>query len=124
MMRLWGIVVAVALLVTLATPAFNQVAVAQGGLQIGDEDVDRRGQTSKTFYLGDNQYRFITTSFLHYQDGEGDWQDINNEFVSAQAPWDWEMTQDSFNVRVLEDFTSGQVIKWEYGGYHVAVPWL
>lgn len=44
------------------------------------------------------------------------WENLDNEFTPATAPWDWETTQGDYKVRVKEDITAGQVIEFSTGG--------
>lgn len=44
------------------------------------------------------------------------WEGLDNEFIAAAAPWDWEMASYYYDVRVVEDFTAGQIIELEVDG--------
>jgi len=41
---------------------------------------------------------------------------VDNSWAPAVAPWNWEMTHDDNRIRVLEDFTAGQVVEFEKDG--------
>jgi len=82
--------------------------------QANTEVTSLRTETSKTFDLGNGHYRsIISGGALHYKDSQGNWQNINNQIVPAQAPWNYQMTQDTYTARFLSSFTAGQVVKWE-----------
>lgn len=51
-----------------------------------------------------------------YQDDQGVWREVNNEFVPAAAPWDWQMLKAGYHIRVKNDFTAGQILEFEVGG--------
>ena len=92
---------------------------------IKQEMVELRTQTSKTYYLGGNKYSMdIKVGSVHYKENPGDtigaWKEINNQFVPAVAPWNWQMTQDGYKTYVLNNFTAGQVLKFESQGSTVA----
>jgi len=79
---------------------------------IPEEVVADRTRNSKTTDLGDGSFALdATIGAIHYDDGSG-WEEIDNEFVPAVAPWDWEMTKAGYNVKVLENFTAGQVLEF------------
>ena len=82
---------------------------------IGDEVVEKRTRNSKTTYLGGANYSWDgTIGAIHYEDSG--WQEIDNEFTPAVAPWDWEMLRAGYYIQVKEDFTAGQVIGfWKNG---------
>jgi len=85
------------------------------------EIVEKRTQSSKTTYLGSNRYSLDTKiGSVHYKDNPSDitepWKEIDNQFNPAVAPWNWEMTQDGYKTYVLNDFTAGQVLKFESQG--------
>ncbi len=81
----------------------------------GDEVVDQRTQSSRTTYLGEASYSWDgSIGAIHYENNG--WQSINNAFVPAQAPWDWEMLRADYHIRVKEDFTTDQIIELEKQG--------
>ena len=81
---------------------------------VGDEVVGLRTETSKTYYLGGSTYRLISTGPLHYEDGQGDWQQIDNAIVGGQ------MLKDAYHLSILqEDFDEGQVLEWSVEGEYV-----
>jgi len=45
-----------------------------------------------------------------------DYEGINNEFIPAVAPWDWQMADAPYSVKVVEDFTAGQILEFEVDG--------
>jgi len=85
------------------------------------EVMELRDRNSKTYDLGDNKYAIdVVIGSVHYQDEFGSWQEINNQWFAAQAPWDWEMIKDEYHTKVLEDFTAGQVLLFESQGEYIA----
>lgn len=97
------------------------IAFAQEGpIPIG-EVIEKRTKNSKTYYIGGDIYSWDgTIGKIHYEDNG--WQEIDNEFTPASelSPWDWEMLKAGYNIRVLEDFTAGQIIEFEKQGETVA----
>lgn len=92
------------------------------GLAPGDEIVGERSRTGKTRWLGGDSYALdLSMASVHFQDAVGDWQEIDSQFVPAVAPWDWEMTEAGYSVRVKEDFTAGQVIEFSKAGESVTL---
>ncbi|GAI54205.1 unnamed protein product, partial [marine sediment metagenome] len=55
-----------------------------------------------------------TIGSIHYKDNG--WQEIDNIFESALAPWNWQMLKAGYHIRVKEDFTAGQIIEFEKQG--------
>ena len=86
----------------------------------GQEVIEKRSEHSKTTYIGDNKYS-VSASIgpVHYKDSDT-WQAIDNSFTPAVPPWDWQMVNDSYQTFVLNDFTAGQVIKYQANGESVA----
>lgn len=83
-----------------------------------EELIDKRARNSKTFDLGNNTFSWDgTIGSIHYKDNPENeselWKEINNSFNPTQAPWDWEMLNANYHVRVKEDFTAGQIIEFE-----------
>src|SRR3972149_3416711 len=86
----------------------------------GQEILSQRTKNTKTYQVGPNQYTLrASVGALHYRDGGGAWQDIDNNWNPAVAPWNWEMTQDSYTTKALSDFTAGQVIEYSSQGEYV-----
>ena len=88
---------------------------------VGDELLDKRTRSSKTFDLGNNKFSWDgTVGSIHYKDNPKNeseqWKEIDNIFKSALAPWNWEMLDASYHIGVKEDFTSGQIIEFEVQG--------
>ena len=82
---------------------------------IGDEVIEKRTRNSKTHDLGDNKFSWDgKIGAVHYEDNG--WQDIDNIFEPAVAPWNWQMLKAGYHIRVKEDFTSGQIIEFEKQG--------
>ena len=80
----------------------------------GEEVVGLRTETSKTYYLGDSTYRLISTGPLHYEDEQGDWQQIDNAIVGGQ------MLKDAYHLSILQEgFDEGQVLEWSVEGEYV-----
>lgn len=79
------------------------------------EQIEKRTRNSKTHSLGSRKYTWDgTIGSVHYEDNG--WQEIDNIFESALAPWDWQMFKAGYHVRVKEDFTAGQIIEFEKQG--------
>lgn len=86
------------------------------------EIIEVRDQYSKYDYLGVGVFSLdASTSPVHYKDSQGDWQRIDNSFVPAVAPWDWEMTGAGYQVKAKEDITAGQVIEFGKKGQSVSL---
>lgn len=108
----WGglVILLVALLLTINGSFINALAS-----DVGTELIEKRTQNSKTTYLGGVQYALDSSvGAIHYYD-DG-WQEIDNIFEPAIAPWDWQMLKAGYHVRVKEDFTSGQILEFEKKG--------
>jgi len=81
---------------------------AQPGLS---EVTELRTETSKTYYLGNDQYELISTGPLHYKDAQGTWQQIDNAIIGDQ------MLTDAYELRILQDtFNAGQILEWSVEG--------
>jgi len=79
------------------------------------EIISDRTINSKTHDLGGGHYAWDgTIGAIHYEDAG--WQEIDNIFEPAVAPWDWEMLHAGYHIRVKEDFTAGQIIEFEKQG--------
>jgi len=79
-----------------------------------------RTRTSKTYLTESNTYRYITTGKpLHYQ-VNGTWQNIDNSWIVATAPWNWKMVSDSYQSYALSNFAAGQSLMFTYNGSSVA----
>lgn len=88
---------------------------------LGAEIMEARGRSSKTYDLGDNKYALdASLGAVHYRDEFRVWQEIDNQWSAAQPPWDWEMLEDGYHTKVLEDFTAGQILLFEARGESVA----
>ena len=84
------------------------------------EVIEKRDARSKTTYLGNGRYALdVSMAPVHY-DVDGTWQNIDNQFTPATTPWDWQMVNDSYQTFVLNDFTAGQVLKFQANGESVA----
>jgi hypothetical protein len=83
------------------------------------ERVNERTRNGKKRVDSVNPNKFaidVSIGSVHYESAPGDWQEIDNIFEPAVAPWDWEMTHAGYHVRVVEDFTAGQIIEFEKAG--------
>jgi len=121
MKRILGILLTVTLLVALLVPVIQylHIPVNAQELEVGQEVVELRTQSTKTHYIGDGIYSAEAALWpVHYQD-EG-WQEIDNAWVPATAPWNWEMVHDSYHAYALNQFTYGQILKFELGGESIA----
>lgn len=79
------------------------------------EVIEKRTRNSKTHSLGGRRYAFDgTIGSIHYE--ENGWQEIDNYFEPALAPWDWQMLKAGYHIRVKENFTAGQIIEFEKQG--------
>jgi len=104
---------AVILIAMLILTFISPLAIAANNLP--SEVAEQRTQNSKTYYLGENSYSWDgTIGAIHYQDNG--WQEIDNFFEVAQAPWDWQMLNAGYHIKVKEDFTAGQIIEFEKQG--------
>ena len=121
MKRILGILLTVALFVALLVPVIQylHIPVYAQELEVGQEVVEQRTQSTKTHYIGDGIYSTEAALWpIHYQDSG--WQEIDNAWVTATAPWNWEMTHDSYHAYALNQFTYGQILKFELEGESVA----
>ncbi len=85
------------------------------------EIVALRQENSKTFDLGNGKRALeVSLGAKHYKDVSNTWQDIDNSWTSATAPWNWQMTKDSYKTYALNNFIAGQVLKIEYKGSTIA----
>lgn len=83
------------------------------------EVIEKRTPNSKTHSLGNNKFTWDgTIGKIHRWDGTS-YQNIDNSFVPAVAPWDWEMSGADYTIRVLENFTAGQILQFEKQGENV-----
>ena len=81
------------------------------------EQVGKRTRNGKTRVDSLNPRRFAldaTIGSIHYEDNG--WQEIDNIFEPAAAPWDWQMLKAGYHIRVKDDFTSGQILEFEKQG--------
>jgi len=79
------------------------------------ELIEKRTRNSKTHSLGGRKYSWDgTIGSIHYEDNG--WQEIDNYFEPAVAPWDWQMLHAGYHIRVKEDFTAGQITEFEKQG--------
>lgn len=79
------------------------------------EQIEKRTRNSKTHSLGGRKYTWDgTIGSVHYDDNG--WQEIDNIFEAAIAPWDWQMLNAGYHIRVKEDITAGQIIEFEKQG--------
>lgn len=120
-----GIPLAITLLVVLAVvgnPIPNSATVTEQELveltealepEIG-EVVEKRTETSKTFYRGVGSYTLVAAGPMHYQDTGGQWLQINNEIVSGV------MSEDVYDFHLLQStFDAGQIVEVSCDDSHV-----
>ncbi len=92
------------------------------------EIIEARDRTSKTYYLGDNQYALdITLGSLHYKDNPSDpdelWKDIETTITaSPKENWDWEVVKGNWHLLIRSDTTvavgkDGHWIGFRYEGF-------
>ena len=85
-----------------------------------NEILEKRTCNSKTFYLGKAPGRRDKFAWdgligaIHYLDGQ--WNNIDNIFEPAVAPWNWQMLKAGYHIRVKNDFTAGQILEFEKQG--------
>lgn len=121
MRRLYfGLLLVLALVLVVPAAYYGNRFAFANGPEAGAELIELRGRNYKTYDLGNGDYQAVFTGPLHYQDTEGNWQEIDNAWVPAPTPWDWKMETDSYHTYALGDFTSGQVLKFEAFGSSVA----
>ncbi len=100
---------------------FTEVTITPQAEPQGIEMPWARSRTSKTYDLGEGKYAIDTKiGSVHYWGEFGGWQEIDNQWSEALAPWDWEMLEDGYHTHVLEDFTAGQIMLFESQGESVA----
>ena len=76
------------------------------------EIIEKRTRNSKTQGLGGRKFAIdVSIGTIHYMDNG--WQEIDNEFTPAVAPWDWKMLKAGYHIKVKEDFTAGQIIQFD-----------
>ncbi len=78
------------------------------------EIIEMRTRSSKTHSLGGGRSAWdgvIGAGAIHYKDNG--WQNIDNIFEPALAPWDWEMVRAGYHVRVKENFAAYQILEFE-----------
>jgi len=76
------------------------------------ELVEHRTRYSKTY--SDSANKIVVDASIapvHYYN-QGVYEDIDNEFVPASAPWSWEMTKSGYTVRVKANFSAGQLLEY------------
>jgi len=81
------------------------------------EQADKRTRNGKKRVDSADANHFavdVTIGSVHYPDNG--WQNIDNEFLPASAPWDWEMVKAAYHIRVKENLTAGQIIQFETQG--------
>ena len=79
------------------------------------EIISARTINSKTHDLGEGRYAWDgSIGAIHYEDNG--WQEIDNYFEPGVAPWDWQMLEAGYHIRVKEDITAGQIIEFEKQG--------
>jgi len=87
-----------------------------------EEIKGKRTRTSKTHDLGGGKFALdASIGSVHYQDALGEWQEINNEWHVGVLPFNWQMTEAGYQVRVKEGFNVRQVIEFEVEGETVAL---
>jgi len=79
-----------------------------------------RTRASKTYLTESSTYSYMTTGEpLHYQ-VNGTWQNIDNSWIPATAPWNWKMVSDSYQAYALSNLAAGQSLMFTYNGSSVA----
>jgi hypothetical protein len=53
----------------------------------------------------------VSIGNIHYDDG-GEWKEIDTNWQTGTAPWDFKMERAAYNAFALEDFSTGQVVKY------------
>jgi len=93
------------------------------GLQPEDEVIEQRDQRTKTFRKPDGTATaVIGTGSLHYQDTEGNWQDIDPRVGPSKKPgFALENSTNTFNTYFPAGLHSGQGVRVEVGGQSITV---
>lgn len=115
-MKYWLILLLLAS--TILTPVFyrpnsNAQAAPPQFVEIQREENSKKYQNGNHFIID------ASIAPVHYQDSQGQWQEINTRLTPALAPWDWQMIQAGYNFNVKSDFTAGQIIDYSTEGQHV-----
>lgn len=106
-------VLAIVIVIVVVAPAMITASTT--------EIIELRGRSSKTYSLGQDRFAVdISLGAVHYQDGLGDWLEIDNQWAIAPPPYDWEMVDDGYHTSVLENFTAGQILLFESQGEYIA----
>jgi len=83
-----GIIAGIAVLILSVIGTFVAPMLVSAADPVGDEVIEKRTRSSKTTYLGDGRYALdATIGSIHYEE-DGQWQEIDNELVPGNAPWD------------------------------------
>jgi len=56
---------------------------------------------------------------MHYQQ-DGVWQEIDNRWQPAVAPWNYQMTACGYQAYALSRFNAGQIVRLERNGHYIA----
>ncbi len=94
-------------------PIRNETAAFSQAIEL----TANRTATSKLYSLGGNRFAIDSSiAPIHYKDAGGAWQDIDNSVTVGTAPWNWQMTKDSYTTKFLNSFTNGQIIEFATQG--------
>jgi hypothetical protein len=88
-----------------------------------DEMIEQRDQRTKRFWKPDGTATaVISTGSLHYQDTEGNWQDIDPRVTTSSKPeFSLENTTNTFKTYFPAALHRGQGVRVELGGQSITV---
>lgn len=82
------------------------------------EDAARRWRHGACFDLPDGRRQYIVSGPMHYQVGEA-WEEIDNRWLPAAAPWDYQMLAAEYQARLVQRFDAGQILRLEKAGHYL-----
>lgn len=104
--RTFIILIGICLILGLLSPFFviqPRPAEAQAPVEV----VSQRTYSSKTYYIGNGDYRFEAyPGSIHYQDEQNNWQDIDESIkATSRSNWDYEVTKGHWHLLIRDDTT-------------------
>lgn len=95
-------------------------AVTIDGLKAGAvEAAALRWRHGACFDLPTGQRQYIVSGPMHYKDGGGNWQEIDNRWQPGTAPWDYQMVDAEYRAYLLKRFDAGQILRLEKAGHYL-----
>jgi hypothetical protein len=86
------------------------------------EIISKRGRNTKVYDLGNGVTRVSTRiSAFHYQDINGDWQEIDSTIKSSSGGYDYENTANEFSCKFKSNLNSPDSILFSRGGVSVSL---